>query len=71
MIWWGRWRRSFWRKARGAAYGWLQGQMGLDPDACHIGSFGPPECERVIDLCRPFYRPDLLASCKWVRSFVK
>ena len=40
--------------ARNAAYAWLAEQMGLDPSATHIGSFTKTQCERVVELCRPY-----------------
>lgn len=38
--------------SRGDAYRWLQQQMKLGPDLCHIGMFTIEQCEQVIVACR-------------------
>ena len=42
------------RKARSAAYLWLGKQMGIPPKNCHIGMFDVLQCEKVVELCRPY-----------------
>lgn len=49
-----RWRhgpRSEWKRQRRAAYEWLQGELGLSEDDCHIGMFDEALCRRVFELC--------------------
>lgn len=43
-------------KARGAAYKWLAGELGISAEQCHIGMFDETMCQRVIDLCLPYAR---------------
>lgn len=43
-------RRS---KARGLAYSWLAGELGLPPKETHISWFDRATCERVIEICTP------------------
>lgn len=38
--------------ARRRAYKWLAGELGIKPDACHIGWMGAEELQRVIEICR-------------------
>lgn len=40
--------------ARAAAYIWLGEQMGIKPEACHIGMFDGAQCDQVVALCRPW-----------------
>lgn len=42
--------------ARGKAYKWLREQMNLTADLCHIGMFDVAECNKVIELCKPYYK---------------
>lgn len=37
--------------ARGSAYKWLAGQLGIDRKDCHIGMFDEATCERVVAIC--------------------
>lgn len=37
--------------ARGAAYRWLAGRLGIAPADCHISWFDQATCERVIEIC--------------------
>lgn len=38
-------------EARGRAYAWLAGEMGIDPKDCHIGMFDVVECETATAIC--------------------
>lgn len=40
-------------QARGMAYKWLAGELGLEPAACHIAHFDAAQAQRVADLCGP------------------
>lgn len=46
---------EYWRgirgMKRGTAYHWLQGQLGLSAEECHIGRFDAATCRRVIEAC--------------------
>ena len=54
-LWQRKMRRGTPRKeARNAGYAWLAREMGLDGEDTHIGSFTQEQCERVIELCRPY-----------------
>lgn len=44
------------KKARGAAYGWLAKQLGIDSADCHIGMFDVAQCRRVVEVCAPYQR---------------
>ena len=44
------------KKARTLAYKWLSEQMGTDPEYTHIGMYNEYQCERVIALCKPYYK---------------
>lgn len=44
------------RTARTKAYEWLSKQINIPFDECHIGMFDIENCEKVIKLCKPFYR---------------
>lgn len=49
-----RWRygaRADWKRQRREAYRWLQGELGLPEDLCHIGMFDEATCRRVMELC--------------------
>ena len=41
------------QEARSAGYKWLQQQLGLSAEECHIGKFNESQCLRVIELCKP------------------
>lgn len=43
-------------EARGKAYVWLAGQLGIDPKDCHIGMMDVETCMRVVVICRPYAR---------------
>jgi len=36
---------------RTAAYHWLAKQLGVLPEACHIGWFDVDQCRRVVEIC--------------------
>ena len=38
--------------ARGQAYCWLAEQLGLEPEACHIGMMDKATARKVVDICR-------------------
>lgn len=40
--------------SRREAYKWLRKQLRLTREECHIGNFGPDDCEKVIELCHDF-----------------
>lgn len=42
------------KEARGAAYAWLAGQMGLPPEQVHIGMFDVAQCRKVVEICTPY-----------------
>lgn len=42
--------------ARGSAYAWLSEQMDIPFAETHIGMFDVAQCERVVELCRPYMR---------------
>lgn len=44
-------------EARGAAYKWLAGELGIAPADCHIGMMDAATANRVADLCLPFSKP--------------
>lgn len=41
------------RWERKEAYRWLQEQMRLTPQRCHIAMFNIDQCNQVVDLCTP------------------
>ena len=41
-------------EARKLAYAWLAGKMGLTIQKCHIGMFSVEECNKVVEICKPF-----------------
>lgn len=43
--------------ARRKAYSWLSKQLGIAGEYCHIGMFGVEECIKVVNLCKPYYKP--------------
>lgn len=45
------------KEARQAAYQWLADELGLSIEFCHIGMFDIDTCKKVIDLCKPYYKP--------------
>lgn len=42
--------------ARGKAYKWLRGEMGLTSELCHIGMFDVEQCKQVVEICKPYFR---------------
>lgn len=42
------------KEARGSAYKWLAQQMNIHPELCHIGYFDVEQCERVVEICKPY-----------------
>lgn len=42
--------------ARGKAYKWLREQMKLEYKDCHIGMFDVEQCNKVVEICKPFYK---------------
>lgn len=44
------------RIARGQAYKWLAGQLGIDTSECHIGYFTIEQCQKVVEICEPIKR---------------
>jgi len=49
-------------KARRKAYKWLSKQMALPVELTHIGMFDIPQCQQVIELCRPFFKKNSLIN---------
>jgi uncharacterized protein DUF3268 len=58
------------REARGKAYAWLAGQLGIPREDCHIGMFDVATCRRVVEICRnpkrkpQPHQPDLLEDAQ-------
>lgn len=54
------WRRKVLRDgvpifaARGAAYRWLAGQLGIEVKACHVGMMDEATARRVVEVCAPY-----------------
>jgi hypothetical protein len=46
------WKTKMPMFSRGQAYRWLQCELGLGKQDCHIGSFDVATCQRVIQLCQ-------------------
>ena len=42
--------------SKNSAYRWLAEKIGIDPPQCHFGWFGIPQCNRVIEVCKPFVK---------------
>ncbi|WP_342479896.1 zinc-finger-containing protein [Paenibacillus sp. FSL L8-0340] len=42
--------------ARSKAYKWLSSKLKIEMSQCHIGLMNQEACERVIDLCKPYYQ---------------
>ena len=40
---------------RNKSYKWLQKQMNLTKDECHIACFDIPACQRVVELCKNWH----------------
>lgn len=43
-----------WREggmARGAAYSWLAGKMGIHQENCHFGMFNVDQCVQAVEIC--------------------
>lgn len=54
---------NLWKRKKGhanknriAAYKWLAGEMKVIPEHCHIGMFDIDECNRVVEICKPYYQ---------------
>lgn len=43
-------------KARKAAYGWLSKATGIPIKCCHIGMMDVAECNKVIEVCKPYLK---------------
>ncbi|MCW3111314.1 MAG: hypothetical protein JWQ09_5820 [Segetibacter sp.] len=43
-------------KARKAAYRWLSCATGIPVEYCHIGFMDIEECNKVIEVCKPFLK---------------
>ena len=46
---------KFWKKqkmTRKGAYWWLQKQMSMTKEECHIGRFNIEQCEQVVKVCK-------------------
>ena len=62
------WKRKMLRdktdrhQARGAAYRWLAGQLGIPEQTCHIGWMDEAGCRAVIEVCGPYLRPEEAGS---------
>jgi hypothetical protein len=41
-------------KARKLAYRWLSEETGIPVKFCHIGMFDVAECNKVIEVCKPY-----------------
>lgn len=41
-------------KARASAYKWLSKEMGTEPEFTHIGMFDVEQCNKVVELCKPY-----------------
>lgn len=42
------------KHCRGAGYKWLAERMGIPKAECHIGMFDVGQCQRVVEICRPY-----------------
>jgi hypothetical protein len=48
-----------WRdQCRKSAYTWLSEQLNIEKQYTHIGMFDIEHCEKVVELCKPFYKPN-------------
>lgn len=43
-------------QARKQAYTWLAKQMGMTIEECHIGVFNIEQCQKVVEICLPYYK---------------
>lgn len=43
------------QKARGLAYKWLSGELGIPPKETHIGMFDVDQCKKVVEVCRKYH----------------
>lgn len=41
--------------ARAKAYKWLSEALNISPEYCHIGMMDIEDCQKVIDLCKPYH----------------
>lgn len=49
-------RKVEWQRAcRSQAYKWLSEVMQIKPEFTHIGMFDVEQCEKVVQLCLPYY----------------
>ena len=48
--------------ARGKAYKWLAGELGIERKDCHVGMFDLETCRRATELCRPHLQRMVQAS---------
>lgn len=44
------------QRGRFLGYKWLSENLGIDINDCHIGMFQKDTCEKVIALCKPYYK---------------
>jgi len=42
------------RKARTAAYTWIGNELQTHPDETHIAMFDVEQCQKLIEICRPY-----------------
>lgn len=54
-------------EVRYAAYKWLAKELGIEIQYCHIGMFDEDFCQRVIDICKPFYKHKYGKKAKKIR----
>lgn len=50
------------QQARGAAYRWLAGQLGIAVEDTHISMFNEATCRRVVQVCSPGHRKAIIAA---------
>lgn len=43
-------------EARKAGYAWLAKELNIDIEDCHIGMFNVQQCQKVYELCLPYYK---------------
>lgn len=42
--------------ARARAYRWLSAELDIEPERCHIGMFDVEDCQRVVNICKLYYK---------------
>ena len=47
-------RKKGYKKARTLAYNWLSKKMNISIKDTHIGMFNEEECDKVINICKPY-----------------